>query len=148
MKFFSNHLPPKMSNQSELSTDVCKAASTPTYSLRLSANNRSEASDATDCKGLRPTFGGFSLTAKSKLERSGHIVGFPLSSERRDRTDARADRSSDSRVHRLEPKSKVHPIDGFFRYDDRISTFATWPKSHPIPAQICESWPLLFWRRR
>ena len=36
---------------------------------------------------------------------------------------------------RSDQKAKVHPTDGFFRYDDRISTFATWPKSHPIPAQ-------------
>ena len=85
---------------------------------------------------MRPTYGDFSLTTKSKLERSGHIAGFPLTSERHDRTEARNDRSLDPRGVRSDPKSKVHPADGFFRYDDRISTFTTWSKSHPIPAQI------------
>ena len=126
-----------MSNQSDSSADICKAASKPSYSFRLTGNNRNESSDATDRKGMNPRFGGFALCTRSKVERSGHVTGLHLSSERWDRTDARADRSSDPRGPRTDPKSKVHPADGFFRYDDRISTFATWPKSHPIPAQRC-----------
>ena len=83
----------------------------------------------------RGIVGGFALSTRTNLERSGHIAGFPLTSERGDRTDARNVKSSDARGDRLDPKCKVHPADGFFRYDDRISTVATWPKSHPIPAQ-------------
>ena len=45
---------------------------------------------------MRPTYGGFSLSTRTKLERSGHIAGFPLTSERADRTDARNARSSDA----------------------------------------------------
>ena len=124
-----------MSNKSESSTNICKAASKPSYSLRLTANNCNESSDGTDSKGMKPTFGGFALSTRSKLERSGHIASFPLTSERHDRADVRNDRSLDPRGFRSDPKCKVHPADEFFRYDNRISTFATWPKSHPISAQ-------------
>ena len=131
---FSNHHPRKMSNQSESRADICKAASTPTYSFKLPTGNRNESTDATDCKGMRANqafTGGFALCTRSKV----HCTGLHLSTERRDRTNTRPDRSSDPRGPRSDPKSKVHPADGFFRYDDRISTFATWLKSHPIPAQ-------------
>ena len=124
-----------MSNQSESSTYICKAASKPSYSLRLTVKNRNESSHATDSKGMKPTFGGFALTTRSKLERSGHIAGFPLTSEKHDRADVTNNRSLDPRGFRSDPKCIVHPADGFFRYDDRICTFATWPKFHPILAQ-------------
>ena len=127
-----------MSSQSELRADICKAASIPTYSFKLPTATRNESGDATDSKGMRPSqafTGGFALCTTSKVERSGHVTGLHISSEKCDRTDARADRSSDPRGPRSDPNSKVHPADGFFRYDNRISTFATWPKSHPIPAQ-------------
>ena len=128
-----------MSNQSESTSDICKAASKPTNYFRINTANPNEGSDATDSKGMRSTpggfVGGFALSTRTKLERSGHIAGFPLPSERGDRTDARNVRSSDARGVRSDPKFKVHPADGFFRYDDRISTFATWPKSHPIHPQ-------------
>ena len=128
-----------MSNQSESSTDICKAASKPTDYFRINTAYPNETSHATDSKGMRSTcggfVGGFALSTRTKLERSRHIAGFPLTSERGDRTDARNARSSDARGVRSDPKCKVHHADGFFRYDDRISTFATWPKSHPIAAQ-------------
>ena len=111
-----------MSNQSKSTTDICKAASKPTNYFRINTANPNEASDATDSKGMRSTCGGFALSTRTKLERC-------------DRTDARNVRSSDARGVRLDPKCKVHPADGFFRYDDKISTFATWPKSHPIHPQ-------------
>ena len=44
-------------------------------------------------------------------------------------SESKNDRSSDPRGVRSDPKCKGHPADGFFRYDDRIYTFATWPKS-------------------
>ena len=122
-----------MSNQSESSTDICKAASKSCYSFRLPGDNRNEINNSNDSKDMRPGFGGFALCTKSKVEKSGHVTGLHLSSERRDRTDARADRSSDPRGPRSDPKSEVHPADGFFRYDVRIFTFPT--RSHPIPAQ-------------
>ena len=127
MKVFSNH-PQKMSNQSEVRTDICRGASTPTDSFKLPSNNCNESSDATDSKGMRPTFEGFSLTTKQKLERSDHIASFPLTSKRHDRSDttglqlkseravrtnARSDRSSDPGGPRSNLKNKVHPADGF-----------------------------------
>ena len=133
------HQPQKMSNESESSADICKTASKPTYSFRINTANPNESSDATESKGMGSIsggfVGGFALSTRTKLERSGHIAGFPLTSERADRTNTRNARSSDARTVRSDPKCKFHPADGFFRYDDRISTFATWPKSHPIPAQ-------------
>ena len=111
-----------MSNQSESSTDICKAASKPTNYFIINTANPNEASDATESKGMRSTsggfVGGFALSIRTKLERSRHIAGFPLTSERGDRTDARNARSSDATGVRLDPKYKVHPADGFFRYDD------------------------------
>ena len=135
MKIFCKHQPQKkMSNQFDSRADICKAASTPTYSFKLPTANRNESEDATDSKGMKTNqafTGGFVLCSRRQV----HCTGLHLSNERHDRTDVRADRSSDPRGPRSDPKSKVHPADGFFRYDDRISTFATWPKSHPIPAQ-------------
>ena len=128
-----------MSNQSESSTDICKAASKPTNDFRINTAIPNEVTDTTDSKGMRSTsggfVGGFALSTRTKLERNGHVAGFPLTSERADRSDAKNFRSSDPRGVRLELKCKVHPAVGFFRYHDRISTFTTWPKSHPIPAQ-------------
>ena len=95
MKFFSNHQPKKMSNQSESSADICKAASKPTNYFRINTANPNESSDSTDSKGMRPTHGGFTggfaLSTRTKLERTDQIAGFPLTSERADRTDARTD---------------------------------------------------------
>ena len=125
-----------MSNQSDSTIDICKAASKPSYSFRLTGDESNDAADSKAMRGgMRPGFEGFALCSRSKVEKTGHVGGLHLSAERRDRTDVRADRSSDLRGPRSDPKAKVHPTDGFFRYDDRISTFATWPKSHPIPAQ-------------
>ena len=82
-----------MSNQSESSADICNAASNPTNYFRINTANPNESSDATDSKGMRSTsggfVGGFALSTRTKLERSGHVTGLHLSSERRDRTDAR-----------------------------------------------------------
>ena len=108
-----------MSNQSESTTDICKAASKPTNYFRINTANPSEASDATDSKGMRSTsggfVGGFALSTRTKPERCGHIAGFPLTSERGDGTDARNVRSSDARGVRWDLKCKVHPADGFFQ---------------------------------
>ena len=124
-----------MSMQSETTTDICKPASRPGYSFRLTADNLNE-SDATNTKGRRSEFRGFALCSKSKFEKTGHLAaGLHLSGRSTDRSDARPQRSSDLRGPRSDTKSKVHPTDGFFRYDDRISTFSTWPKSHPIHPQ-------------
>ena len=84
------------------------------------SNNHNESSDATDSKSIKPSYGGFSLTTESKSEKSGYIASFPLTSDRADRTDGRSDRSSDPRTVRAYPKSKVHPVDGFYRYDDNF----------------------------
>ena len=121
----------KVSKQSESRADICKAASTPTYSFKLPTGNLNESGNATDSKEMRPNqafTGGLALCTRGKV----HCTSLHLSTERCDKTDAIADRSSDPRGHRSDPNSKVHPADG---YDDRISTFATLPKSHPIPAQ-------------
>ena len=59
-----------MSNQSDSSTDICKAASKPCYSFRLTGDNLNESNDATDTKamraGMRPGFGGFALCTSRK----------------------------------------------------------------------------------
>ena len=59
-----------MSNQSDSSTDICKAASKPCYSFRLTGD---ESNDATDSKGMRgamrPGYGGFALCIRIKVEK-------------------------------------------------------------------------------
>ena len=77
MKFFSNHQPQKLSKQSQSSTDICKVASKPTNYFRINTGNPNESSDATASKGMRPTYRGVSLSTRTKLERSGHIAGYP-----------------------------------------------------------------------
>ena len=101
-----------MSNQSELNVDVCKAASKPYFRMNTATPN--DSSDATDSKGMSPNYAGITLSTRTKLEGSGCIVGFPLTTERSDRTDGRNGGSSDLRAARLDPICKVYPADGFF----------------------------------
>ena len=60
-----------MSNQSDSTVDICKAASKPSYSFRLTGD---ESNDATDSKamrgGMRPGFAGFALCSRSKVEKT------------------------------------------------------------------------------
>ena len=67
----------KMSVQSDSTTDICKAASRPGYSFRLTGDNLNESTDATDTKamrsGMRSGFGGFALCTKSKIKKKQAI---------------------------------------------------------------------------
>ena len=80
-----------MSNQSESTSNICKAASKPTNYFRINTANPNEGSDATDSKGMRSTsggfVGGFALSTRTKLEKSGHIAAWVPSNIRKRRQD-------------------------------------------------------------
>ena len=138
MKIFCNHQPqqkcPINLNQEQISVRLPLPGHIPSDCLLVIAMN--QVMQLTVKRPNQAFTGGFALCTRSKVQ----CTGLHLSTERRDRTDARADRSSDPRGPRSDSNSKVHPADGFFRYDDRISSNSC--------SEICEGWILLFWQWR